>query len=101
MGAIPAPPPEQGSTGEAATMPDSQLLIDRFLPTYDVEVVHAAVFRAPPPHCYRVASELDLFRTPLVRALIGIRTLPQRVARTRVPRGSHTTSVGPPRTFRA
>ena len=100
MSAPPAQPPEQNSAGAARKAADSHLLIDQFLPTYDVGVVHADVFRATPAQCYLVASELDLFRTPLIRTLIGIRGLPQRVARTLRGRGTATTVEASRRTFR-
>lgn len=71
------------STGvEAAetSAPGSKLLIDELLPTYDVGVAHAAVFAARPARCFAAATELDLFQAPVVRALVGIRGWPQRVA---------------------
>lgn len=55
--------PEQGSAGAASTA-GSHLLIDQFLPTYDVGVAHADVLRALPARCFQAASELDLFQTP-------------------------------------
>jgi hypothetical protein len=100
MSAPPAQPPEQNSAGAAGKAADSQLLIDQFLPTYDVGVVHADVFRAAPAQCYLVASGLDLFQTPLIRTLIGIRGLPQRVASTLRGRGTTTTLEASRRTFR-
>jgi len=100
MSAPPAQPPEQNSAGAARKAADSHLLIDQFLPTYDVGVVHADVFRATPAQCYLVASELDLFRTPWIRALIGLRGLPQRVARTLRGRGTATTLEASRSTFR-
>ena len=60
--------------------PDSMLMIDRFLPRYDFAVVHASVFRAPPEVCYQAARGLDLLRDPVIRTLLGLRSLPQRVA---------------------
>jgi hypothetical protein len=56
--------------------------MDRFLPHYDLAVVHAQVFRASPATCYRAASELDLFQDPVVRLLLDVRGLPQRLAGT-------------------
>ena len=67
-----AQPPEHNSVGAAGEAADSRLLIDQFLPTYDVGVVHAEVFRAAPAQCFLAASELDLFQAPLIQALIGI-----------------------------
>jgi hypothetical protein len=100
MSASLAQPPEQNSAGAAGKAANSRLLIDQFLPTYDVGVAHADVFRAAPAQCYRVARELDLFQTPLIRTLIGIRGLPQRVASTRRGRGTRTTLDASRRTFR-
>ena len=94
MSAPLAQPPEQNSAGAAGKAADSRLLIDQFLPTYDVGVVHADVFRAAPAQCYLVASELDLFQTPLIRTLIGIRGLPQRVASTLSPDAPLSRSLG-------
>ena len=59
---------------------DSMLMIDRFLPRYDFAVTHASVFRAPPEVCYQAARGLDLVRDPVIRTLLGLRSLPQRVA---------------------
>ena len=100
MSASPARPPEQNSAGVVGKETGPRLLIDQFLPTYDLGVVHADVFRAAPVQCYLVASELDLFQTPLIRALIGIRGLPQRVASTVRGRGTKTTLAASGRTFR-
>jgi len=49
------------------------LLLDQFLPRYDLAVAHAYVFRVSRAECFRAASEVDLFRTPLVRALLDLR----------------------------
>ena len=85
------------TAGKAA---DSPLLIDQFLPTYDVSVVHADVFRAAPAQCYLVASELALFQAPLIQTLIGIRGLPHRVASTLSGRETATALEASRRTFR-
>jgi hypothetical protein len=100
MSSPPAQPPEQNVAGAAGEAAESQLLIDQFLPTYDFGVVHADVFRAAPAQCYLVASELDLFQTTLIRTLIGIRGLPQRVASTLRGRETTTTLEVSRRTFR-
>ncbi len=97
MSAGPAQPPEQSSAREGA---DSVLLMDRFLPRYDLAVVHARVFRASPAECYRAASELDLFQDPVVRALLDLRGLPQRLAGTVRGRGMATTREASRATFR-
>ena len=78
-----------------------QLLIDQFLPRYDLAVVHAHVFRVPADECYRAAGELDLFRAPFIRILLDVRGLPQRVASAlRGPAGDSTTPGQSRATFR-
>jgi len=80
---------------------DPILLIDRFLPRYDFAVVHADVFRAPPEACYRLARGLDLLRDPVIRTLLVIRSLPERLLG-RLP-GHRAPAAGaeaPPPTFR-
>jgi hypothetical protein len=74
--------------------------MDRFMPSYDFAVVHADVLRAPPAQCYGAANELDLFQAPLVRTLLGIRALPQRVVGTLRGRGKAATHEASGRTFR-
>ena len=100
MSAPPAQPPERSSAGAAGRAGDSRLLMDRFLPRYNFAVVHADVVRAPLAQCYRVAGELDLFRAPLVRALLGIRGLPQRVVGTLKGRGKAAALEASRPTFR-
>jgi hypothetical protein len=100
MSAAPAQPSEQSSAGAAGRAADSQLLMDQFLPRFDLAVVHADVFRALPAECYEAANEMDLFQAPLVRTLLGIRGLPRRVVGTLRTRGQTTTLGASPRTFR-
>ena len=100
MSAPPGQPPVHGSAGTAGRAADPRLLMDQFLPRYDFAVVHADVVRAPPARCYGAAGELDLFQAPLVRALLGIRGLPQRVVGTLRERGKTTTLEASRRTFR-
>ena len=100
MSAAPVQPPGQSHDGASNTAADSHLLMDQFMPRYDLAVVHADVFRAPPAECYRAASELDLFQTPVVRTLLGIRGLPQRVVVTLTGRDGSTPDEASPRTFR-
>ncbi len=79
---------------------DPILLIDQFLPRYDFAVVHADVFRASPETCYRLARSLDLLRDPVIRTLLGLRALPERLLG-RLP--GHRAAAGeaaPPPTFR-
>ncbi|HEY5187184.1 MAG TPA: hypothetical protein VIM19_20330 [Actinomycetes bacterium] len=92
--------PEPAPAAARDTSRDPILLIDRFLPRYDFAVVHAGVFRAPPEACYQCARGLDLLRDPLIRTLLGIRSLPERLLG-RLP--GHRAAAGaeaPPPTFR-
>jgi hypothetical protein len=93
-------PPEWGSSGATGKAIGPGLLMDQFLPAYDFVVVHAHVVRAPTAQCYRLASELDLFRAPLVRSLLGIRGLPQRVVGALRGRGKTPGLVASRPTFR-
>ena len=43
-------------------------------------MAHAGVFPVPPQVCYQTARRLDYFQAPLIRTLIGLRGLPQRLA---------------------
>lgn len=57
----------------------SQLLLDRFMPQYDVDLVHSGVFRVAPEVCYEAVLALDIFEAPLIRALVEARGLPWRL----------------------
>jgi hypothetical protein len=52
------------------------VLIDRFLPTYDVIEHHEAIVNAPVDVTYRAVREFDLARSPVVLALLTLRGLP-------------------------
>ena len=67
------PDPTEGGAGPG-------LLIERYLPRYDVAVVHADVVRAPPAQCYARVLALDLLRAPLIRVAMGVRRLPRRLS---------------------
>src|SRR5581483_7491149 len=78
------------------------LLIDRFLPRYDVSVVRASVLPARPEDCYRAARQLDVFRDAILRTLLGLRALPNRLADLRRLGGQQRTAptvAEPSRTF--
>ena len=83
--------------GESAL--GSTLAIDRFVPCYDFAVVHAGVFPNTQDRCYRVARDLNLLEDPVIRALLGLRSLPQRLA-DRVTRHPDAPAAAPQRTFR-
>ncbi len=52
------------------------MLIDEFLPDYDVVEHHAVDVDAPVDEAYRAVKELDLARSPVVLALLFVRGLP-------------------------
>jgi len=66
----PEPAPEQ----------DALLLIDEYLPRYDYATAHCSVLRSRPTTCYRAACNVDLLQDPIIRTLLGLRALPQRLA---------------------
>ena len=81
MNPSPTQPPDQSSVAAPGELADVQLLMDQFLPRYDLAVAHAHVFRASPAECYRAASELDLFRAPLIRTLLDASGTTRSVSR--------------------
>jgi hypothetical protein len=58
----------------AATEPDP--LLDRFIPEYEVRERHETRVAAPADVTLAAARELDLQRSPLVRAIFAVRVLP-------------------------
>jgi hypothetical protein len=72
--------PEAPRAPDEARAQQPELLIDQFLPRYDLAVVHAEVLRAQPERCYRAARSLDLLREPIIRTLLEVRAAPQRLA---------------------
>jgi hypothetical protein len=52
------------------------VLIDRFLPKYDVIEHHEMKVDAPVDATYRAVKDLDLARSPIVLALLAVRGLP-------------------------
>jgi hypothetical protein len=99
MARQPAQQPEVTPAPSRRAAPSAKLLIDEFLPRYDFAAVHAGVFRVPPEACYRAARGLDLLRDPVVRTLLGFRSLPQRLA-DRLNRSAVRRQEGPRPTFR-
>jgi hypothetical protein len=57
------------------------MLIERYLPTYDVRDYHEARVAAPAQAAYGVLRSLDLNRSWIVQALFTIRSLPSRLLR--------------------
>jgi hypothetical protein len=78
----------------------SRLLIDQYLPRYNLAVVHAQVFRAPPASCYRAARGVDLLRDPIIRMLLDLRTVPQRLGDRLACHRNGAAVAASPRTFR-
>jgi hypothetical protein len=66
------------------------LLLDQFLPTYDLAIVFSRVFRAPPERCLETVVDSNLFEIPLFRVLIGARGLSQRLVEVVRPRGEES-----------
>jgi hypothetical protein len=69
------------------------VLIDRFLPRYDLAVAHAVVLPAPPEQCWAAARRVDFLRHPIVRVLLTGRALPLRAAEV-VTRARRTSGTG-------
>jgi deazaflavin-dependent oxidoreductase (nitroreductase family) len=72
--------PEGPGTPDEVRAQQRELLIDQFLPRYELAIVHAEVLRAQPERCYRAARNLDLLREPIIRTLLELRAAPQRLA---------------------
>ena len=58
----------------------SGVLLDEVCPSYDVASRHAIHVAATPDRVYHALRTVDLGRSRLVRILMGIRTLPARMA---------------------
>jgi hypothetical protein len=54
-------------------------LIDRFMPAYEVAERHEIWVDAPAEYVFAAAREMDVNRSPLVRAVFAVRTLPSRL----------------------
>jgi hypothetical protein len=61
----------------------AELLLDRFMPRFDLSLVHAAVYRASPPACYEAVLALDVFESSVIRTIIEARGVPARLAELR------------------
>jgi len=68
-------------TGPAATLAPS--LMDEVLPRYETREIHDISIAAPPAEVYRALEGLTLGELHLFRALMGVRALPSRLARSR------------------
>jgi hypothetical protein len=81
-------------------LPAEPLLIDQFMPTYDLAIVHSRVFRAPSEQCFDTVVDFDLFQIPAFRVLVGARGLPQRLADALPGRAGQAGVSSAPPTFR-
>ena len=54
------------------------MLIDRFLPIYEVSKHHQVEVATASGRAYRAVVELDLSRSPMIRLLFALRGLPRR-----------------------
>jgi len=64
------------------------MLIEKYLPRFDVRARHTARINAAPQRTYAALRSIDLGRSPLIRCLFWMRTIPsrhRRAARTDMP----------------
>jgi hypothetical protein len=59
--------------------PDEGSLLDQFMPDYEVRECHEIDVAAPAATTLAAARDMDIYRSPLVRALFAVRTLPSRL----------------------
>ncbi len=55
------------------------MLLDRYLPRYDVTETHAVIVEATTDATWQILRGCDLARSPVIRALLEIRSLPNRI----------------------
>jgi len=65
--------------GAAPGGKDGTSPLDPFLPTYDVAERHEVAVAAPAAITMAAARDMDIYRSPLVRLVFAIRTLPARL----------------------
>ena len=68
------PPGEVGVQSEAEA-----LLLDRYLPHYDVTEAHALIVDADPDLTWQAVRRADLSRSAVIRVLLELRSLPNRL----------------------
>jgi hypothetical protein len=64
-------------TGRALS--NGAMLIDRYLPTFDASLTTSRVIDARPEETFAAVKRLDFSRSYLVRALVWVRNLPERL----------------------
>jgi hypothetical protein len=67
------------SDGAAAGAGNEPSPLDRFMSAYDVAECHEAAVAAPAAVTMAAARDMDIYRSPLVRLIFAIRTLPARL----------------------
>jgi hypothetical protein len=69
-----------GRTPTPSSRPESResSLVERFMPTYEVAERHEIEVDAPAEYTFAAARDVDVNRSPLVRAIFALRTLPSR-----------------------
>jgi hypothetical protein len=65
-----------GRDGQVTAATERDALLDRFMPAYEVRERHETRVAAPADVTMAAARELDLQRSPPVRAIFAVRTLP-------------------------
>jgi hypothetical protein len=81
--------------GEVGVQPEAEaMLLDRYLPQYDVTETHAIVVDADTDLTWQAARRGDLSRSAVIRALLELRSLPNRLQR--LLKGRPTESARPP-----
>ena len=61
------------------------MLIDRFMPEFDVSEHHVARVHAPADRAYQAAREVDLGRSRVIRGLFSARGIPLMIKSRRLP----------------
>ena len=59
------------------------MLLDRYLPVFDVRDHHQILVKAEAAQAYAAARAMDIMTSPVIRWLFALRTLPARVRRGR------------------
>jgi hypothetical protein len=54
------------------------MLIDKYLPTAEFHDYHEARVQAEPERAYTALRDLDMMKSPMIRALFALRTIPSR-----------------------
>ena len=84
--------------GPVRPNPDGASPLDPFMPTYDVAERHEIAVAAPAWITMAAARDMDIHRSPLVRAIFAVRTLPARLRgappRTPAPLLTETLALG-------